>query len=134
MGANDALHAYKQTADLGRVLAIELLVATQALEYRLQILDAARELAADPDPQRLRSRLRNLSPVTAAQTERLEQDIDQLRADLAELAQAKPGRAAQQVLDRVREAGIAFVDRDRLLGPDMRIAEALVESGELLHG
>ncbi|MCB1629601.1 MAG: aromatic amino acid lyase, partial [Xanthomonadales bacterium] len=134
MGANDALHAYKQTADLGRVLAIELLVATQALEYRLQILDAARELAADPDAQRLRSRLRNLSPVTAAQTERLEQDIEQLRADLAELASAKPGRAAQQVLDQVRDAGIAFVDRDRLLGPDMRIAEALVESGELLRG
>ncbi len=132
MGANDALHAYRQTADLGRVLAIELLVATQALEYRLQILDAARELATDPDPERLRSRLRNLSPVTEAQTQRLEQDIADLRTDLAELAKAKPGRAVQQVLDRVRAAGIAFVDRDRLLGPDMRIAEALIESGELL--
>lgn len=132
MGANDALHAYRQTADLGRVIAIEVLVATQALEYRLQILDAAHELATDADPERLRSRLRNLSPVTDEQSATLEADIDRLRLDLRALANAKPGRAAKRVLDQVRKAGVAFLDRDRLLGPDMRIVEELVDSGKLL--
>jgi len=102
------------------------------LEYRLQILSAAHELATDPDHERLRSRLRNLSPVTDEQTATLEADIDRLRFDLRALADAKPGRAAQRVLDQVRAAGVAFLDRDRLLGPDMRIVEELVDSGALL--
>lgn len=132
MGANDALHAYRQTADLGRVLALELMVAGQALEYRLQILNAAAELAADPDPAVLVSRLRNLSPVGADQQARLQADIDRLRVDLRALAQARPGPAASAVLAAIRAAGVAFVDRDRLLGPDLQRMEALVESGALL--
>ncbi|MCB1635311.1 MAG: aromatic amino acid lyase, partial [Xanthomonadales bacterium] len=134
MGANEALHAYRQTADLGRVLALELLVACQALEYRLQILGAAAELATASDPAGLSRRLRNLSPVGDDQRAALQADIDQLRADLASLAQARPGAAAADVLARVRAAGVAFMDRDRLLGPDLQRMEALVESGALLAG
>jgi histidine ammonia-lyase len=133
MGANEGLHAYRQSADLGRVLALELLVAAQALEYRLQILQAAAELAADPDPTRLRARLRNLSPVGNDQRELLEADIERLRADLAALQHARPGSAVAKALATIRAAGVEFVDRDRLLGPDLVRMEGLVAGGSLLQ-
>src|SRR5690606_24622966 len=47
MGANEARHVLAMAADLGKVLALELFTAAQALDVRLRMLRTAQELAAD---------------------------------------------------------------------------------------
>ncbi|HEY0180570.1 MAG TPA: aromatic amino acid lyase, partial [Dokdonella sp.] len=45
MGANEARHVLEMSEDLGHVLALELYTAAQALDYRQDMLNAARRLA-----------------------------------------------------------------------------------------
>ncbi len=46
MGANEARHVLEMMEDLGHVLALELYTAAQALDYRQEMLNAARRLAS----------------------------------------------------------------------------------------
>ncbi len=128
MGTNDARHALAMMESLESVLALELLCATQALEYRMQVLDAAASLATNIGIQGLRSKIRNVSPVKPAETEGLAADIKRLQTDLRKLSTIKPSPVALRVLAVVREAGLSFMARDRLLSPDIELAQKIVRS------
>lgn len=132
MGATEGRHVLEMLGDLEKVLALELLVGTQALEFRQQILSASYTLATSLGVQALRSKLRNLSPVTAEETTELAEDIKRLQADLKHLKDVHPALAARSVLDVVRASGIAFLARDRLLAPDIEKAIALVQTGAVV--
>src|SRR3970282_467967 len=49
MGANEARHVLAMAADLGKVLALELYTAAQALDLRRDMINAARALADRAD-------------------------------------------------------------------------------------
>lgn len=133
MGATEGRHVLEMLGDLEKVLALELLVATQALEFRAQILSASYSLATSLGVQALRSKLRNLSPVTGEESAELAEDIKRLQADLKHLKDARPAAPSQIALDQVRQAGIAFLARDRLLAPDIAKAIDLVTTGAIVR-
>jgi histidine ammonia-lyase len=85
MGANEARHVLAMADDLGKVLALELMVAAQALDLRMRMVEG----------------------------------------------EAHPGGAVAAAHAAIRDR-IAFLDRDRALDGDVRIALALVETGIVL--
>jgi histidine ammonia-lyase len=133
MGATEGRHVLEMLGDLEKVLALELLVGTQALEFRLQILSASYTLATSLGVQALRSKLRNLSQVTSDESVALAEDVKRLQADLKHLKDICPATPSRVVLELVRSRGIAFLARDRLLSPDITKAIELVESGDLVR-
>jgi hypothetical protein len=52
MGANEGRHVLEMCEDLSRVLALELYTAAQALDYRRDMINAARTLARAATPRR----------------------------------------------------------------------------------
>ncbi len=133
MGATEGRHVLEMLDDLERTLALELLVNTQALEFRLQILAASYTLATSLGVQALRSKLRNLSPVSPGdETMVLAEDVKRLQADLKHLKGISPAAPSRAVVELVRESGIAFLARDRNLGPDIEKAITLVQSGAVV--
>jgi histidine ammonia-lyase len=132
MGTNDARHAWMMLEQLETVLALELLTNTQALDYRQQVLEAAAGLATNIGVQGLRNKVRNVSPVKPAEAELLAADVKRLQADLRKLAEIKPGPVALRALQTVRDAGLRFMARDRLLTPDIELAQQLVRSRAVL--
>lgn len=133
MGTNDARHALAMVEQLESVLALELMTALQALEYRMQILEAAASLATNIGIQGLRSKIRNVSPVKPADTELLAADVKRLQADLRKLSTVKPSPVALRALSVVREAGLSFMARDRLLAPDIELAQRLIRKRTVLQ-
>ena len=133
MGTNDARHALAMIEQVESVLALELMTALQALEYRMQVLDAAASLATNIGVQGLRSKIRNVSPVKPADTELLAADVKRLQADLRKLSTVKPSPVALRALGVVREAGLSFMARDRLLSPDIELAQKLIRKRTVLH-
>ena len=133
MGTNDARHALAMVEQLESVLALELMTALQALEYRMQILDAAASLATNIGVQGLRSKIRNVSPVKPADTELLAADVKRLQADLRKLSSVKPSAVALRALNVVREAGLSFIARDRLLSTDIELAQKLIRKRTVLQ-
>ena len=57
MGANEARHVLAMADDLGKVLALELYTAAQALDYRRDMINAARDLAARGDAEALAAKV-----------------------------------------------------------------------------
>ena len=133
MGTTEARHVLEMLGDLEKVLALELLVGTQALEFRLQILSASYTLAANLGVQALRSKLRNLSQVSSDESPALAEDVKRLQADLKHLKDVRPAEPISSVLQLVRSRGIEFLARDRLLSPDIEKAIAMVESNEVVR-
>ena len=133
MGATEGRHVLEMLGDLEKVLALELLVGTQALEFRLQILAASYSLATNLGVQALRSKLRNLSQVASDESVALAEDVKRLQADLKQLKDVRPAAPIRVVLELVRSRGIEFLARDRLLSPDISRAIELVESGEVVR-
>ena len=133
MGTNDARHALAMIEQLESVLALELMTALQALEYRIQVLDAAANLATNIGIQGLRSKIRNVSPVKPADSELLAADVKRLQADLRKLSTVKPSPVALRALSVVREAGLSFMARDRLLAPDIELAQKLIRKRAVLQ-
>jgi histidine ammonia-lyase len=132
MGATEGRDVLAMLDDLSRVLGLELLVATQALEFRLQILQASYALAM-LGVQSLRSKLRNLSAVGPEDAPTLAADIKRLQADLRRLESAQPAPATRAALECVRRAGIAFLEHDRLLVADIERVIELVDSGAVIQ-
>ena len=133
MGTNDARHALAMIEQLESVLALELMTALQALEYRMQVLDAAASLATNIGIQGLRSKIRNVSPVKPDDTELLAADVKRLQADLRKLSTVKPSPVALRALSVAREAGLSFMTRDRLLAPDIELAQKLIRKRTILQ-
>jgi histidine ammonia-lyase len=131
MGANEARHVLDMATDLGRVLALELQVAAQALDFRCAMLDAARALAQDGDGRALAAKVANSPAAGDAGRAAFEQDLRALAADLAAAPPFRPGAAVARARDLIRER-VAFLARDRALDRDVQAMCALVESGVLV--
>jgi histidine ammonia-lyase len=129
MGATDALDLMAMLRDAEQVLAIELMTVAQALEFRQRMFAAAAELVADP--QRLAGKIDRPHGLAADAGRVFDAELDDFRADLAQAGSSQPGAAARAVLALVREAGIAFLEYDRVMVGDLAIAAALVRSGQV---
>ncbi|MDE2224735.1 MAG: aromatic amino acid lyase [Xanthomonadaceae bacterium] len=118
MGANEARHVLDMTRDLSDVLALELYTAAQALDYRKDMLDAARRLAAKGGWQALAAKIDNPPPVADAQRPQFESELQALAKQMADADEFRPGRAVADAHGRLRKP-IAFMHRDRAMQHDI---------------
>src|SRR5205085_5713538 len=93
MGANEARHVLDMTRDLSRVLALELYTAAQALEYRQDMLNAARAVAQRGDAALLGSKVANAPLPGQPQRAQFDDEVRGLCAALAAAGEFHPGQA-----------------------------------------
>ena len=132
MGANEARHVLEMTDDLARVLALEIYSAAQALDYRRDMINAARELARNGDAEALAAKIQGAPLPSSPDRAKFLEEVEALRIELAESGEFHPGRAVAATLARLRE-DIAFMDADRAMDGEVALAVRLVEQGELLR-
>lgn len=118
MGANEARHVLDMTNDLSDVLALELYVAAQALDYRVAMLEAARGVAATAGARGLAAKIDNPPREGDPGCDRFPSELQGLADKLAGHAAFTPSRSVSAALARVR-ASIPFLRRDRELQPDV---------------
>jgi histidine ammonia-lyase len=132
MGANEARHVLAMADDLGKVLALELYSAAQALDLRRGMINAARDLADRVDAEAFASKVQG-GPLPGAQDrEAFLEEVDGLRAELAAAPEFQPGAAIAAAHAAIRER-IPFLDRDRALDGEVAAAVALVVQGDTLQ-
>jgi histidine ammonia-lyase len=120
MGANEARHVLEMMEDLGHVLALELYTAAQALDYRREMLNAARRLAARGDWRALAAKIGNAPREGHPHYPQFEQEVRQLMAALAASEDFHAGTAVQTAHALLRER-VAFMHRDRAMDGDVRV-------------
>ena len=131
MGANEARHVLSMADDLGKVLALELYTAAQALDLRRDMINAARDLAARSDVEAFAAKVQGGPlPGEASRAEFLA-EVDGLRAELAGFAEYRPGKAVAAAHAAIRER-IPFLARDRALDGEVATAVGLVGEGRVL--
>ncbi|KAB8317086.1 aromatic amino acid lyase [Tolypothrix campylonemoides VB511288] len=131
MGANEARHVLAMAEDLGKVLALELLVAAQALDLRSDMINAARALADRADARALASKVQGGPSPDHVDHAGFLDEVDGLRAELAAADAFRPGRAVAAAHAAIR-AHVGFVARDRALDRDVAVAVRLVETDVVL--
>lgn len=131
MGANEARHVLEMTADLARVIGLEIYTAGQALDYRRDMINAARELARQSDAETFAGKIQSAPPLGAVDRATFLAEVEALRAELAASDEYRPGRAVAAALARLRR-DIPFMAHDRAMDADVALAVRLVEQGELL--
>lgn len=131
MGANEGRHVLDMTEDLGHVLALELYTAAQALDYRRDMINAARALARGADAESLAAKINGAPPAGHADREGFLAEVEALRIELAEADAFHPGVAVGAAWTALREA-IPFMGRDRAMDGDIATAVRLVQEGRLL--
>ena len=132
MGANEARHVLAMSRDLGRVLGLELYTAAQALDFRRDMINAARELAAGSDAEGFATKVQGGPPPGHADRAAFLSEVEGLRAELANTPEYRPGTAIVAAWRTLR-ARIPFMPRDRAMDADVAAAIALVEDGSLLE-
>ncbi|HXR62438.1 MAG TPA: aromatic amino acid lyase [Rudaea sp.] len=130
MGANEARHVLEMTEDLSHVLALELYTAAQALEYRQDMLNAARTLAARGDWQALAGKINGAPKPGHASHVQFEREAHALMQALAATGEFHAGTKVRDAFALVRER-IGFMQRDRAMDADIQSICALVASGQL---
>ena len=128
MGTNEARHVLEMLGDLQTALALELLTACQGIELRQAMINAACA-AGQAGPQRLAPKIDGAPEPDAALRPEFEADVARLAADLAALPPIGPGPVAAAVLESLRQAGVAFLERDRALDGDIRAVCAWMADG-----
>ena len=131
MGANEARHVLAMVQDLGKVLALELYTAAQALDLRRDMINAARALSDRTDAEGLAVKVAGGPQAGAEGRDTFLAEVEALRAALASSAAFHPGHAVAAAHAAIR-AKIPFLDRDRALDGEVATAVRLVESGEIL--
>lgn len=131
MGANEARHVLSMTEDLGKVLALELYTAAQALDLRRDMINAARDLADRADAATLAAKVSGGPVGDSADHPGFLAEVEGLRAELAAAEEFRPGKAVAAAHAKLREA-IAFLDRDRALDGEVATAVQLVQEGTLI--
>lgn len=131
MGANEARHVLSMTEDLGKVLALELYTAAQALDLRRDMINAARDLADRADANTLAAKVSGGPVGDSADHPGFLAEVEGLRAELAAAEEFRPGKAVAAAHAKLREA-IAFLDRDRALDGEVATAVQLVHEGTLI--
>jgi histidine ammonia-lyase len=125
MGANEARHVLDMTRDLADVIALELYTAAQALDYRIDMLGAARKLAKAEGWQGLMPKIDNPPPEGHSQRAQFETELRALAEQLAGSEAFQPGAAVRAAHDFLR-GSIAFMHRDRAMQHDVVAACRLV--------
>ena len=131
MGANEARHVLAMVQDLGKLLALELYTAAQALDLRRDMINAARALSVRTDAEGLATKVSGGPSPGAEGRDVFLAEVDALRAALAASEAFHPGHAVATAHAAIR-AKIPFLDRDRALDGEVATAVRLVESGEIL--
>jgi len=131
MGANEARHVLDMTGDLGHVLALELYTAAQALDYRQDMLNAARRLAARGDARALARKIANAPDAADPSRRQFESEIDALAKALAGTGDFHAGAAVREAHAKIRER-IAFMARDRAMDGDVAAVCELIASRALV--
>jgi histidine ammonia-lyase len=131
MGANEARHVLAMTQDLGKVLALELYTAAQALDLRRDMINAARALAGRVDAEAFAAKVHGGPLPGAPERPAFLAEVNGLRAELARAPEFRPGRAVAAAQAALR-AAIPFLDADRALDTEVATAVQLVEAGRLL--
>jgi histidine ammonia-lyase len=132
MGANEARHVLEMTEDLGYVLAMELYTAAQALEYRQDMLNAARDLAERGDWKALAGKIVGAPREDSPHYPQFETEVKALMKALAEAGDFHAGVAVREAHARIREY-IAFMQRDRAMDGEVQQICTLVASGALVN-
>jgi histidine ammonia-lyase len=131
MGANEARHVLDMAHDLGKVIALEIYTAAQALEFRKDMINAARQLAATHDNAVLASKINGAPDPDEAEYADFMVEVEALRAELAAAGEFTPGRPVAAALAALRRH-IAFMPGDRSMDGEVQRMVDLVEHGELL--
>ena len=131
MGANEARHVLDMTQDLAHVLALELYTAAQALEYRRDMISAARQLAQRGDLDALCAKVSNAPSADSLDYATFRQECAELLRQLASGGEFVPAARVQAALSRIR-AEIPFMTRDRAMDGDVRRICHLVETDAVL--
>ena len=131
MGANEARHVLAMAADLGKVLGLELYTAAQALDLRRDMINAARDLADRTDAGAFATKVQGGPLADAGDRGDFLAEVDGLRAQLANAAEFRPGRAVAAAHAAIR-ARIPFLDRDRAMDGEVATAVRMVVDGDVL--
>lgn len=131
MGANEARHVLAMVGDLGKVLALELYTAAQALDLRRGMINAARDLAKQSDAESFASKVAGGPLPEGADRAVFLSEVNALREQLARAAEFRPGRAVAAAHAAIRSR-IAYLDRDRALDGEVATAIAMVLDGSIL--
>lgn len=131
MGANEARHVLSMVDDLGKVLALELYTAAQALDFRRDMINAARDLARGCDAEAFAAKVQGAPLPGAPGRGVFLAEVDALRQELASSEPFQPGMAVAAAHEAIR-GRIAFLDRDRALDVDVAAAVRLVADGTVL--
>ncbi|HLU12790.1 MAG TPA: aromatic amino acid lyase [Arenimonas sp.] len=132
MGANEGRHVLEMVEDLGHVLALELYTAAQALDYRCDMINAARRLARAGDAEALAAKVQGAPPAGSPEREVFLAEVEALRKELAEAPEFQPGQAVRAAWKAIREA-IPFMSRDRAMDGDVATAVRLLREGKVLQ-
>ncbi|EIL99982.1 histidine ammonia-lyase [Rhodanobacter thiooxydans] len=130
MGANEARHVLDMMEDLGHVLALELYTAAQALDYRQEMLNAARRLATRGGWQALAAKIANAPREGQPHYTQFVAEVQQLAAALAGAGDFHAGASVREAHAILRRH-IGFMHRDRAMDGDVRMVCALVQQGAL---
>jgi histidine ammonia-lyase len=129
MGTNEIRHVLEMTEDLAHVLALELYTAAQALEYRQDMLNAARTLAARGDWQALAAKVSGAPQPGHASYAQFTDEVKKLMAALAQSEEFHAGSAVRKAFVKVRER-VNFMQRDRAMDQDVqRVCELVSKFG-----
>ncbi|MEO6263789.1 MAG: aromatic amino acid ammonia-lyase [Luteimonas sp.] len=131
MGANEARHVLAMADDLGKVLALELYTAAQALDLRRDMINAARDLAGRSDAEGFAAKVRCGPLSGSTDYDGFLAEVDGLRTELSAAAAFHPGRAVAAAHAAIR-AAIPFLDRDRALDGEVASVVRLVVDGSVL--
>jgi histidine ammonia-lyase len=131
MGANEARHVLAMADDLGKVLALELHTAAQALDLRRDMINAARALAARTDAEGLAAKVQGGPAAAGADRDGFLAEVEGLRAELAASETFHPGHAVARAHAAIREH-LPFLARDRALDGEVATAVRLVKEGVIL--
>ena len=131
MGANEARHVLDMTEDLAQVVALELYTAAQALDYRRDMINAARRLAQRGDLDALCAKVVNAPRHDHADFATFRSECAELLRQLSVGSEFAPSARVEQALQTIRKR-IPFMARDRAMDGDIRAIGQLIESGELL--
>jgi len=131
MGANEARHVLEMTEDLAHVLALELYTAAQALDYRRDMINAARRLARRGDLDALCAKVQGAPLPGSEDYPQFREDCAELLRQLATSAEFAPATAVAAALARIRQ-DIPFMQRDRAMDGEVRKICELVASDEIL--
>lgn len=132
MGANEARHVLAMADDLGKVLALELYTAAQALDLRQDMINAARGLARRGDAAALAAKIHGAPPQGHQDAGRFMEEVEALRSELAGAEEYHSGAAVTAAHAALRER-IPFLDRDRAMDAEVAEAVRLVADGTLLE-